>query len=167
MAVRFGIICGTGLRSLYLADRQACASWAPSRAKAQTGGEKSGRRDAGAGSTNCCVTQDLRRGPRLPIPVRDVTDSDLDSVMALLDKAVRWLADAGRTGQWGSTPFGSSPKRRAQVQEMIAGTTAAVNGVPIDRIAAQTRHRDLTTLFNHYIRPADTLARTTSRELGV
>jgi integrase len=46
-------------------------------------------------------------------------------------------------------------------------TTAAVNGAPLDRIAAQTRHRDLTTLFNHYIRPADALAHTTSRDLGL
>jgi integrase len=38
--------------------------------------------------------------------------------------------------------------------------TAAINGAPIDRIAAQTRHRDLGTLFNHYIRPA-------SRDLGL
>ncbi len=48
-----------------------------------------------------------------------------------------------------------------------ATTTAAVNGAPIDRIAAQTRHRDLTTLYNHYIRPADALATTTSRDLGL
>jgi len=46
-------------------------------------------------------------------------------------------------------------------------TTAAVNGAPIDRIAAQTRHRDLGTLLNHYIRPAEALARTTSRDLGL
>jgi integrase len=46
-------------------------------------------------------------------------------------------------------------------------TTAAVSGAPIDRIAAQTRHRDLTTLFNHYIRPADALANTRSRDLGL
>lgn len=46
-------------------------------------------------------------------------------------------------------------------------TTAAINGVPLTRIAAQTRHRDLTTLFNHYIRPADALASTTSRDLGL
>ncbi|HEY0950792.1 tyrosine-type recombinase/integrase [Nocardioides sp.] len=46
-------------------------------------------------------------------------------------------------------------------------TTAAVNGAPLDRIAAQTRHRDLTTLYNHYIRPADALAHTTSRDLGL
>jgi hypothetical protein len=30
-----------------------------------------------------------------------------------------------------------------------------------------TRHRDLTTLFNHSIRPADALATTTSRDLGL
>jgi integrase len=44
-------------------------------------------------------------------------------------------------------------------------TTAAINGAPIDRIAAQTRHRDLGTLFNPYIRPAEALATTTSRDL--
>lgn len=46
-------------------------------------------------------------------------------------------------------------------------TTAAVNGASIDRIAAQTRHRDLGTLLNHYIRPAEALAHTTSRNLGL
>jgi len=46
-------------------------------------------------------------------------------------------------------------------------TTAALNGAPIDRIAAQTRHRDLGTLLNHYIRPAEALAHTTSRDLGL
>lgn len=46
-------------------------------------------------------------------------------------------------------------------------TMAAVNGVPLDRIAAQTRHRDLGTLLNHYIRPAEAMATTTSRDLGL
>lgn len=46
-------------------------------------------------------------------------------------------------------------------------TTAAVNGASIDRIAAQTRHRDLGTLLNHYIRPAEAMATTTSRDLGL
>lgn len=46
-------------------------------------------------------------------------------------------------------------------------TTAAVIGAPIDRIAAQTRHRDLGTLLNHYIRPAEALATSTSRDLGL
>ena len=46
-------------------------------------------------------------------------------------------------------------------------TTAAVNGAPIDRIAAQTRHRDLGTLLNHYIRPVEALTNSTSRDLGL
>lgn len=46
-------------------------------------------------------------------------------------------------------------------------TIAAVNGAPIDRIAAQTRHRDLGTLLNHYIRPAEAMMTTTSRDLGL
>jgi len=46
-------------------------------------------------------------------------------------------------------------------------TTAAVNGASIDRIAAQTRHRDLGTLVNHYIRPAEAMMTTTSRDLGL
>ena len=35
------------------------------------------------------------------------------------------------------------------------------------RIAAQTRHRAVATLIEHYIRPTDALARTTSRDLGL
>jgi integrase len=46
-------------------------------------------------------------------------------------------------------------------------TTVAVNGAPIDRIAAQTRHRDLGILMNHYIRPAEALAMTTGCDLGL
>ena len=46
-------------------------------------------------------------------------------------------------------------------------TTAATNGAPIARIAAQTRHRDLETLVEHYIRPTDALATSTSRDLGL
>ncbi|RNI21085.1 tyrosine-type recombinase/integrase [Flexivirga caeni] len=46
-------------------------------------------------------------------------------------------------------------------------TTTAINGASIDRIAAQTRHRDLGTLLNHYIRPAEALATSTSRDLGL
>ena len=46
-------------------------------------------------------------------------------------------------------------------------TTAAANGATIDRIAAQTRHRALDTLIEHYIRPSEALATTTSRNLGL
>jgi len=46
-------------------------------------------------------------------------------------------------------------------------TTAAANGASVERIAAQTRHRDLNTLIEHYIRPPDALTNTTSRTLGL
>lgn len=46
-------------------------------------------------------------------------------------------------------------------------TEAALNGVAIDRIAAQTRHRRLSTLLERYIRPAQALQLTTSRDLGL
>jgi len=46
-------------------------------------------------------------------------------------------------------------------------TTAALGGVPLARIAAQTRHRDLSVLVNRYIRPLEALASTSSRDLGL
>jgi integrase len=54
-------------------------------------------------------------------------------------------------------------------QSLRAGhaTTAAQNGAGVGRIAAQTRHRAVATLIEHYIRPADALARSTSRDLGL
>ncbi len=46
-------------------------------------------------------------------------------------------------------------------------TAAAMAGVPLNRIAAQTRHKDLTVLVNRYIRPLEALATTSSRDLGL
>jgi hypothetical protein len=46
-------------------------------------------------------------------------------------------------------------------------TTAALAGVPLDRIAAQTRHKDLSVLVNRYIRPLEALATTSSKDLGL
>ncbi len=46
-------------------------------------------------------------------------------------------------------------------------TTAALGGVPLARIAAQTRHKDLAVLVNRYIRPLEALATTSSCDLGL
>ena len=46
-------------------------------------------------------------------------------------------------------------------------TTAALAGVPLHRIAAQTRHKDLAVLVNRYIRPLEALATTSSKDLGL
>ena len=46
-------------------------------------------------------------------------------------------------------------------------TTAALGGVPLARIAAQTRHKDIGVLVNRYIRPLEALEATSSRDLGL
>jgi integrase len=46
-------------------------------------------------------------------------------------------------------------------------TTAALAGVPLHRIAAQTRHKDISVLVNRYIRPLEALAMTSSGDLGL
>lgn len=46
-------------------------------------------------------------------------------------------------------------------------TSAAVAGVALDRIAAQTRHKRLSTLIERYIRPAQALEYTSGRDLGL
>jgi integrase len=58
---------------------------------------------------------------------------------------------------------------RVTAHSLRAGhaTTAAVAGVALDRIAAQTRHKRLSTLIERYIRPAQALEHTSSRDLGL
>ena len=58
---------------------------------------------------------------------------------------------------------------RITAHSMRAGhaTAAALAGVPLDRIAAQTRHKDLTVLVNRYIRPLQALENTSSKDLGL
>jgi integrase len=46
-------------------------------------------------------------------------------------------------------------------------TSAAMAGVGVDRIAAQTRHRRIDILIERYIRPAQAVQTTSSRDLGL
>jgi integrase len=59
--------------------------------------------------------------------------------------------------------------RRITAHSLRAGhaTTAARGDVPLARIAAQTRHKDLSVLVNRYIRPLEALSTTSSRNLGL
>lgn len=61
------------------------------------------------------------------------------------------------------------PAERITGHSLRAGhaTTAALAGVPVDQIAAQTRHRQIDVLIRHYIRPAQTLQLSSSRHLGL
>lgn len=53
--------------------------------------------------------------------LRRATAEDLDTVGALFDDAVRWLTEQGRTGQWGTEPFSTNPKRVENVRRWLAG----------------------------------------------
>ncbi len=44
---------------------------------------------------------------------------DLPAMMAMLDGAVAWLAEAGRPGQWGSEPWSADEKRTARVADRL------------------------------------------------
>lgn len=61
------------------------------------------------------------------------------------------------------------PAERITPHSLRAGhaTTAALSGVSLDRIAMQTRHKRLSTLLERYIRPAQALDHTSSRDLGL
>ena len=103
-----------------------------------------------------------RRAWRSP---RDVVHPDLGQ-LSQPPTSVR-----ARRGQDAPCPSRSRWARRHPDHSPLApgrprhATTAALAGVPLDRIAAQTRHRDISVLINRYIRPLE--ARTSSRDLGL
>ena len=59
---------------------------------------------------------------------------DLDAVMGLLDVAVAWLVEQGRTGQWGDQPWSASTDRVARIRRMIEEDELLLqdrDGVPV------------------------------------
>lgn len=58
---------------------------------------------------------------------------------------------------------------RISAHSLRAGhaTSAALAGISIDRIAAQTRHRRVDILIDRYIRPVQALQNTSSKDLGL
>jgi hypothetical protein len=67
----------------------------------------------------------------------------------------------------GPRPPGSEPNGSPDTLRAGHATTAARAGVGVDRIAAQTRPRRIEVLVERYIRPAQALERTSSRDLGL
>lgn len=61
------------------------------------------------------------------------------------------------------------PTARITGHSLRAGhaTSAALAGVGVERIAAQTRHRRIDVLIERYIRPIEALRTTSSRHLGL
>lgn len=51
--------------------------------------------------------------------LRRGSEADLDAVMALLDEAVAWLVEQGRSDQWGSEPWTGLPNVVAMTRKII------------------------------------------------
>jgi integrase len=90
------------------------------------------------------------------MPNRVVTDRSISGQAVAIVLRRRSIA-AGLSGD------------RITAHSLRAGhaTSAAVAGVALDRIAAQTRHKRLSTLIERYVRPAQALEYTSSRDLGL
>jgi GNAT superfamily N-acetyltransferase len=52
--------------------------------------------------------------------IRAGTAADVPAVLGLLDRAVEWLVARGRTGQWGTEPASTDPRRREQARGWLA-----------------------------------------------
>jgi GNAT superfamily N-acetyltransferase len=52
--------------------------------------------------------------------VRVGSVADVPAVLRLLDGAVAWLVERGRTGQWGTEPWSASPARVERIRGLVA-----------------------------------------------
>ncbi|MER6989983.1 GNAT family N-acetyltransferase [Saccharopolyspora hirsuta] len=69
----------------------------------------------------------------------------------MLDEAVAWLVANGRSGQWGSSPWSESQKRREHIAEMVGGGTTWIAEVDGRAAGAMTLSSDP----HPYVPPVD------------
>jgi GNAT superfamily N-acetyltransferase len=67
--------------------------------------------------------------------IRTGGPADVPAVLALLDGAVTWLTEQGRTGQWGTEPFSRIPERVAHIEEYAGEHLVRVAETPEGRVA--------------------------------
>jgi GNAT superfamily N-acetyltransferase len=75
--------------------------------------------------------------------IRSGGPSDVDAVLAMLDGAVAWLTEHGRTGQWGSEPFSAQEKRVSSIREKLSADEvwiAELDGRPAGALTLSPRH---------------------------
>lgn len=70
--------------------------------------------------------------------IRPGGPDDLDDVLAMLDQAVAWLTEQGRTGQWGSTAFSEKPERIEQMARWLANDDAWIAEIDGESAGAMT-----------------------------
>ncbi len=69
--------------------------------------------------------------------VRAGAAADVPRVMALYDQAVRWLAETGRAGQWGTEPWSRQPEMAAGLEHVVrAGGLRVAAAADGDLVAA-------------------------------
>lgn len=54
------------------------------------------------------------------VSIRAGDERDVAAVVGLMDGAVAWLIEEGRTGQWGSEPYSANPRSTAAISSMAA-----------------------------------------------
>lgn len=99
------------------------------------------------------------------------TADDLQSILALFDEAVVWLASRGREGQWGTTPFSDMPGSYHRFMQWIdsdALFVVRIGGNIVGTVAlSETLPQYATGLFDSFPITAYYLeAFTTSRSLA-
>ncbi len=65
------------------------------------------------------------------VQFRTGSSEDTDALLALFDANVLWLAELGRSEQWGSEPFSANPKLVEFVRDLLANggvTIAEIDG---------------------------------------
>jgi hypothetical protein len=75
------------------------------------------------------------------VTIRPGGPADVDAVLAIFDRAVRWLVERGQTGQWGSTPFSENPERVALASKFASSDgfyLASSGGRPVGALVVGT-----------------------------
>jgi GNAT superfamily N-acetyltransferase len=84
------------------------------------------------------------RTPEHPFTLRSGGPDDARAVLALFDERIAWLAAHGWTGQWGTDPFSSSPRRVEQAQRWCTEgeVRAAEHGGAVQAFVVLGDHHD-------------------------
>jgi GNAT superfamily N-acetyltransferase len=72
------------------------------------------------------------------VTIRPGTTADVPAVLAMLDGAIRWLSERGRTGQWGSEPQSAEPRRIESLTTFAEDGglwLAEIDGEPVGALA--------------------------------
>jgi len=70
------------------------------------------------------------------VQFRSGSSEDIDAVLALFDANIVWLVEHGRSAQWGSEPFSTSPMHVTFVQELLASGVVTIAEIDDEVVGA-------------------------------